>query len=139
MYYLNYLFIAVGGAVGALSRYLVSTWIYDKNQSAFPLGTFIVNIIGCFLLGAFYNLTLEKSVMSPHLRMMISVGFLGAFTTFSTFSLETMNIIKENNITMGLLNIGLSILLGLIAVWLGAGMVNFFSKTDERSVKDGQN
>jgi len=137
MHYLNYLYIAAGGAFGALSRYLLSTWIYNKSQSAFPLGTFIVNIIGCFLLGAFYTLTLEKSVISPQVRMMISVGFLGAFTTFSTFSLETMNIIKANNLTLALLNVGLSVVLGLIAVWLGTGMINFFSKLRERSVEDG--
>ncbi|MFZ7101785.1 MAG: fluoride efflux transporter CrcB [Peptococcaceae bacterium] len=135
--YLNYLFIACGGAAGALSRYLVSTWVYNKFQGSFPLGTFAVNIIGCFLLGAFYTLSLEKSLISPQLRMMISVGFLGAFTTFSTFSLETMNIIKENNILIAFMNISLSIMFGLTAVWLGVSAVNFFAKQSERSVKDG--
>ncbi|MDK2821581.1 MAG: fluoride exporter [Clostridia bacterium] len=135
MDYLNYLYIALGGALGATSRYIVSTWIYNKSEYLFPLGTFIVNIIGCFLLGVFSNLTLEKSV-SPQIRMMISVGFLGAFTTFSTFSLETLNIIKENNIGIAFLNITLSIIIGLLAVWVGVAFTNFFNREKGKGVKN---
>ena len=127
-----YLYISLGGALGALSRYLLSTWIYNKSQHVFPYGTFIVNILGCFILGFFYTITLDKYVISPQVRMMVSVGFLGAFTTFSTFSLETLNIIKENNYNVALLNIALSVLLGLLAVWLGAVLANFFSQIKER-------
>lgn len=132
MFYLNYFYIAIGGALGALSRYLVSTWIYNKSQQVFPYGTFTVNIVGCFLLGFVYTLTLERSLISPQVRMMISVGFLGAFTTFSTFSLETMNILKEGNLIVAILNIGLSVVLGLFAVWIGASLPNFFNSIKER-------
>lgn len=132
MNYVNFIYIAFGGALGAISRYILSTWIYNKSQQIFPYGTLAVNIIGCFFLGVFYTLTLEKSVIAPQIRIMVTVGFLGAFTTFSTFSLETLNLVKENNISMALLYIGTSVILGLLAVWLGTVSANFFNKLGER-------
>lgn len=134
MSYINniYLYIAVGGACGAVARFFLSTWVYNKTQQVFPYGTFLVNLVGCFLLGLFYTIFLEKSVVNPQIRSMITVGFLGAFTTFSTFSLETLNIIKEGNIGISLLYAGLSIFLGILFVWLGTGVANFFNKLGER-------
>ena len=131
--YLSYIYIAIGGALGALSRYFLSIWIYNRTNQVFPLGTFVVNIVGCFLLGLFYTLSLEKVDIAPQVRMGISVGFLGAFTTFSTFSLETLNVIRENNLIIALLNIVLSVTIGLLAVWLGATAANFFSNLGRRS------
>ena len=124
--YWTYIFVALGGAVGSLSRYLLSTWIYNKTQQIFPLGTFVVNILGCFLLGLFFTLSLDRWVISPEIRIMIAVGFLGGFTTFSTFGLETINIIKEGNLHIALLNVGLSVFVGVLAVWLGMEIANFF-------------
>jgi len=125
LYILNCLYIALGGALGAVSRYLVSTWITNKTEHIFPWGTFTVNILGSFFLGLIFVLTLEKSVISPQSRMLISIGFLGAFTTFSTFTLETLNIIKEGNISLAFLNIGGSVTLGLLAVWFGVTVAQY--------------
>ncbi len=128
MCYLNYLYVALGGALGATGRYIVSMWVNNKYQSVFPYGTFIVNVAGCFVLGVFYTLTLDKSVLSPQIRTAVNVGFIGAFTTFSTFSLETLNIIRENNIKIALTNIVFSVIVGLLAVWLGMTFSNLISK-----------
>ena len=135
--YWTYIFVALGGAVGSLSRYLLSTWIYNKTQQIFPLGTFVVNILGCFLLGLFFTLSLDRWVISPEIRIMIAVGFLGGFTTFSTFGLETINIIKEGNLHIALLNVGLSVFVGVLAVWLGMEIANFF-RGDRGSVSRGR-
>jgi len=134
MSYFNniYLYIAAGGAFGAVARFFLSTWVYNRTQQNFPYGTFLVNLVGCFLLGLFYTIFLQKSAVNPQIRSMITVGFLGAFTTFSTFSLETLNIIKEGNIGIGLLYVGSSIFLGILFVWLGIGVANFFYKIGER-------
>lgn len=114
----NYLYVAIGGALGSVSRYLLSNWVNNKTKSNFPWGTFSVNIIGSFIIGIFFILVMDKA-NSPQLKLIVSVGFLGAFTTFSTFSLETFNLIRENNILLALGNIGLSVALGLLAVWSG--------------------
>lgn len=117
----NCLFVALGGSIGALSRYLVSNFVNNKAQVLFPLGTFTVNIIGCFIMGALFIFSQEK-IVSPHLKLVIGVGFLGAFTTFSTFSLDTFTLLKENNVSLALLNVGVSVIVGLLAVWLGISM-----------------
>ncbi|ATW25230.1 fluoride efflux transporter CrcB [Candidatus Formimonas warabiya] len=127
-----YLYIAAGGAFGAVTRYLISTWIYNKSEQVFPYGTFVVNLTGCFLLGLFYTLSLEKSVINAQFRTMITVGFIGAYTTFSTFSLETINLIKEGSMGTALLYVGSSVILGLFSVWLGIGAANFFNQIGER-------
>ncbi|SMB90655.1 CrcB protein [Desulfonispora thiosulfatigenes DSM 11270] len=114
----TYLYVAIGGSLGAVSRYLLSNWVNNKAQSIFPFGTFSVNMIGSFIIGVFYIVSMERLV-SPELKLIISVGFLGAFTTFSTFSLETLNLMRENHILTAFINIGLSIIIGLIAAWLG--------------------
>lgn len=138
IHYFNYLFIALGGALGAVSRYLLSTWIYNRNLQVLPYGTLVVNVLGCFLLGVFNTLAVEINVISPHIRMMISIGLLGSFTTFSTFSLETFNIIKENNLPVAFINIGLSVFLGLLAIWMGTVLANFFSSLRERGDEIGE-
>ncbi|MFZ5944141.1 MAG: fluoride efflux transporter CrcB [Bacillota bacterium] len=125
MGHLNILFIGLGGALGALSRYLVSGWVTNRFQHFFPYGTLVVNITGCFLLGFFYSYTLERNVLHDYLRVFITIGFLGAFTTFSTFSLEILNLIKSNNLKTALIYIGVSVIIGLFAVWLGASLEKY--------------
>lgn len=121
-------FIALGGALGAVGRYLVSTWLYDKGDFIFPWGTFAVNILGSFFLGLIYVLGTEKLIISPNVRAFLAVGFIGAFTTFSTFSLETLNIIKDGEFKLALLNVFGSFVLGLLAVWLGTAAAGYLSK-----------
>lgn len=123
-----YGFIAVGGALGALARYFLSAWIYSKSDFIFPWGTFAVNMLGCFILGLVYVWGTERMLIGPNTRAFLAVGLLGAFTTFSTFSLETLNIIKDGEFKIALLNTAGSLVLGLAAVWLGTVMAQMISK-----------
>jgi len=110
--------IAIGGAVGALLRFWVSSGIYYILGKEFPYGTLAVNILGSFLMGFLYILFLER-VVSSELRAIVLIGLLGAFTTFSTFSIETMNLLLDGEQTKALLNIFLSVTLCLLATWMG--------------------
>lgn len=128
MNYVLYGFIALGGALGAMGRYFLSTWIYSKSDFVFPWGTFAVNMLGSFLLGLVYVWGTEKLAMSPNARAFLAVGFIGAFTTFSTFSLETLNVIKDGEIKTALLYTIGSLVLGLVSVWLGTGLAGLLSR-----------
>lgn len=128
MNYALYGFIALGGALGALGRYFISTWVYSKSDFIFPWGTFVVNILGCFILGMVYVWGTEKLVIGSNMRAFLTVGFLGAFTTFSTFGLETVNIIKDGEIKIALLNTVGSLVVGLLAVWLGTVIAELLSR-----------
>ncbi|MDM8569780.1 fluoride efflux transporter CrcB [Thiotrichales bacterium HSG1] len=115
---MNLMAIAAGGAVGALLRFWVSSGVYVVLGRDFPYGTLAVNVLGSFLMGFLYIFFLERLV-SSELRAIILIGFLGAFTTFSTFSIETMNLLSDNEQTKALLNIFFSVSLCLSATWLG--------------------
>jgi CrcB protein len=115
---MKFIAIAAGGSVGALLRYFVSTYPYKFIKPGFPLGTFLANIIGCFVIGFVFQLSLVK-ILSPNLRLFIMVGLLGSFTTFSTFSLETINLLKSGQLVLAVVNILTSVSVGLIAVFLG--------------------
>ena len=111
--------IAMAGALGALSRYALSGAVYALLGSGFAWGTLIVNILGSFLLGLVMQIGLSTDVLPPHLRTAIAIGFLGAFTTFSTFSYETVQFLQEGSWGAASLNILSSVALGLIAVAAG--------------------
>ncbi len=115
---MNLAAIAIGGAVGALLRFWVSSGIYYVLGKEFPYGTLAVNILGSFLMGFLYILFLER-IVSSELRAIVLIGLLGAFTTFSTFSIETMNLLLDGEQTKALLNIFLSVGLCLLATWMG--------------------
>jgi len=111
-------FIAIGGGIGALGRYAVSRYVYRLTGTLFPWGTMAVNVMGCFLIGFFFDV-FDRSVLSSETKSLITIGFLGAFTTFSTYSLETLNLFKDGEIRLGAVNIVLSNILGIAAVVLG--------------------
>src|SRR5210317_2619783 len=91
------IFIALGGASGAVSRHLLANWVHTLWEGKLPMGTLLVNMIGSFAIGIVYVLIVEKELIHPDWRGVLMVGFLGAFTTFSTFSLETINLLEAGH------------------------------------------
>jgi len=120
--------IMFGGALGAVARYVLSTTIMDKIGANFPYGTLLVNVLGSFLMGFLAMLLVERIGLDPLLRLGLFVGFLGAFTTFSTFSMETMNLFEQGYHVRALINMLVNVLFSVLAVWLGAILGNSASK-----------
>lgn len=112
------LFIAGGGCLGVISRYGLAKYINQSVNMIFPLGTLIINLTGSFLIGFFFEI-FDKTTIPAEWRSFITIGFLGAYTTFSTFSLETLHLLKDGEIKLGLLNILASNILGIVLVFLG--------------------
>ena len=115
----NLLYIALGGAVGAVSRYLVSGWVMHSTGRVFPFGTLCVNVIGCFLLGFIAHIAQVTSWIPKPVFSAITVGFLGALTTFSAFGMETLDQLNKGAWSGALANIAANVLIGLAAVWAG--------------------
>lgn len=110
--------IAVAGAMGALARYAVDGWI-SRRAGGFPWGTFVVNVTGAFLLGFLFTVFTERFRVSPWMRSAVTIGFLGAYTTFSTFTLETFRLLEDGAYVLGMANAVGSLVAGLVAVWAG--------------------
>jgi CrcB protein len=115
----NIVLVALGGGVGAVARYAVSLWAADKLGTVFPYGTFIANVVGCFIIGAFMTLVTEKFIANPYWRLLITTGFLGGFTTFSSYSYETLKLLEDTGITAAFYNIAANLVIGLLATWSG--------------------
>jgi CrcB protein len=115
----NIFLIAIGGALGSVSRYGCQRWIYQWHPHPFPFGTFAVNIAGSLLIGIFYAVSEKGNLMNPDWRLFLTTGFCGGFTTFSTFSFETVSLLREGDYAYALTYILLSVVLGVIAVALG--------------------
>lgn len=113
------LMIAAGGAAGALLRYWMSGGIYALLGRGFPWGTLVVNVLGSLAAGFLYVWLFERSSLGPEWRALLLVGLLGAFTTFSTFSIETLNLIEQGELAKAMLNIAGSLVLCLVAAWAG--------------------
>ena len=113
------LFIAGGGALGALCRYWVSGYVINNTNHYLPLGTLTVNMLGSLAMGIFFVLIMEKSQIAPEYRPLLMVGFLGAFTTFSTFSLETVVLLQEGHIMSAAIYILLSVICCTAALFAG--------------------
>jgi CrcB protein len=117
---LNILLIFLGAGIGGVMRYLVSNITYNMLGRQFPFGTLAVNVSGCFLMGLLFVLLLERfNGIGPQLRSLLLIGLLGGYTTFSSFSMETLNLFENGATVSALLNILLSIILCLAATWLG--------------------
>ena len=115
----NIFIIGIGGFLGAISRYGVALWIGQRWGRNFPLGTFVINVSGSFLIGLLMSLFTERFMVNPQLRLMLVVGFLGAYTTFSTFEYETGTLMKDGEWLIAMLNVLLSVIVGFIALKLG--------------------
>jgi CrcB protein len=111
--------IATGGALGALLRYWTSLAVHSKLGAGFPYGTLTVNVIGSLLMGFLYIWFVERLAMGPIIRGFLFIGVLGAFTTFSTFSLETLNLIESGQLGKAVLNIVISVIVCVTAAGLG--------------------
>ena len=116
-------YLTIGGITGTFARYFLSGFIYRFTGTDFPYGTLVINLMGFFLIGIFATLSDEKLVLGPDMRVMLMAGFCGAFTTFSTFMLETGNLVKDGEWIRALGNVLLSVIIGFIlfrlGVWLG--------------------
>jgi len=118
---LKYVVVGIGGFLGAIARYALGTYIGSRYGVRFPLGTFIINVSGSFLIGLILTL-LARTTASAYWRYLIPIGFIGAYTTFSTFEYETLRAIQDGQLMTGFLNIALSLVIGFVAVWAGAAI-----------------
>ncbi|MNX60104.1 putative fluoride ion transporter CrcB [compost metagenome] len=116
----EWLWVGSGGFFGAISRYALGNWIAARLGSTFPYGTLLINLTGCFILGFFGTLALQRATLiPPEARLLVAVGFVGAYTTFSTFGFETIRLLEENNLVLALAYVLGSVLLGLLLTYLG--------------------
>ena len=113
------LLVGTGGFLGSVSRFLASRLIQSNLPSAFPFGTFFVNITGCLLIGLIYGLSDRSSLLTPGWKMFLAAGFCGGFTTFSTFANENLALLRDGNFFHFALYTGLSVFLGIAATFFG--------------------
>jgi crcB protein len=118
----KYLAVAIGGAAGAVARFWIGMVVGEKFPSRFPYGTLIINVTGSFIIGFFLTLVTERIDIHPNWRYAFAVGFVGAYTTFSTFEWETFKLIETGDAFNGLMNIAISVILGFLAVWGGIAL-----------------
>ena len=123
------LFIGLGGFLGALCRHGLSTWIGKSSAAGFNTGILVVNVVGCFAFGLIFGIAEASGSLSKELRLFLLTGFLGAFTTFSTFGHDTVTHIKDGNHNHAFGNIALSVGLGLAAAWIGLLLAAQLSKS----------
>lgn len=119
------LLIGLGGALGAMSRYLLGGWVQRVTGSDLPLGTLAVNVIGCLFIGAIMTLVEDRQVFRPETRLFLVTGILGGFTTFSSFGYETFALLRDGESWFALGNVAANVLLGLAAVIVGRILVQF--------------
>jgi fluoride exporter len=117
---LKYFLVVIGGGGGALARYVAASAIMTRFGGKFPLGTLVINVTGCFLIGFLMTMLTERSKVDPAWRLLLVVGFLGGYTTFSSFAWETYSTVREGGLWTGMLNVVSSVALGYAAVWLGS-------------------
>ena len=116
--------ISLGAVLGANARYWLGLWMDTRFATRFPLGTLVINVTGCLLLGFFIALTTGRVALAPRWRLLFAVGFLGSYTTFSTFGVETVTLLDEGSSALALGNVLLSVLGGLLGAWLGSRLAS---------------
>jgi CrcB protein len=116
----KYLVVLAGAGLGGLTRYVAGTWIMAKYGGRFPLGTFVINITGAFLIGVLMTVLTQRFHPHPNWRLFMVVGFLGGYTTFSSFEYETYQAIRDGERWLGLIYVAGSVVLGYLGVWLGS-------------------
>jgi CrcB protein len=120
------LIVAIGGAIGSACRYGAQSWILQLYPTAFPMGTFLVNITGCLLIGLFYALAERGNMLTPEWRLFLITGICGGYTTFSSFALENLNLLRGPDFLNFTLYTVCSVVLGIAAAWLGTRLVKLF-------------
>jgi len=116
---LKYLLVGIGGCLGSILRFWLGSYIGGKMGARFPYGTLVVNITGSFLVGLVFAFLTVKTQWSPNWRYLIPIGFIGGYTTFSSFEYETLRMIQDGQIGLGLLYVATSVVIGFVAVWGG--------------------
>jgi CrcB protein len=116
----NILIVGFGGGIGSIARFLCQKYLYEWRPHPFPFGTFIVNLLGCFLIGLFYGLSEKGNLLTPEWRLLLMTGFCGGYTTFSSFALENFALLKNGEfLYFGLYTAG-SVILGITCTFFGA-------------------
>jgi CrcB protein len=119
------LIVGIGGGIGSIARLLSQRGVQRMIDLSFPLGTFLINVIGSFIIGVVYALSERGNFLTPEIRLFLTVGFCGGFTTFSTFSYDNYNMVSEKLWQYLVLNVGGSIFFGILAVYLGVATVRY--------------
>lgn len=120
------LFVGTGGFLGSVSRFLASRFMQSNFPSAFPYGTFLVNITGCLLIGLIYGFSEKSSLLTAEWKLFLAVGFCGGFTTFSTFANENLALLRDGEFFYFALYTGLSVFLGIAATFIGVLVTKIF-------------
>lgn len=117
---IKYLMVGVGGFLGSVLRFWLGSFIGGRLGARFPYGTFVINVTGSFLIGMIVTVLAAKAHWSPNWGYLILIGFIGGYTTFSTFEFETLRLAQDGQMLMAILNVTLSVVVGFVGVWAGA-------------------
>jgi fluoride exporter len=123
MMFRNILLVGLGGGIGSIARYLCQKVLGHWFLNPFPIGTFVVNVSGCLLIGLIHAIAVKNNILSPEWRLLLTTGFCGGFTTFSTFAYENADLLRAGNYLTLSLYISLSVLFGIAAVFAGNALI----------------